>query len=79
MADELHSTPPTGYESEVCGLPTYIASPPSNNPVQGVLVIIPDIFGWVFSKTRALADAYAGKGNFLVYVPDFTKGKPFSL
>jgi len=55
-------------------LPTYIAEPPSGTPPKGIVVIIPDAFGWELPNSRVLADSYAEKGNFRVYLPDFMNG-----
>ncbi|KAI9697772.1 MAG: hypothetical protein M1836_004448 [Candelina mexicana] len=61
---------PTGREAKIHGLNTYVAEP-SSGPPKGIVVIIPDAFGWRFVNNRVLADNYARKGNFLVYLPDF--------
>ncbi|GAB7347507.1 hypothetical protein MBLNU459_g4409t1 [Dothideomycetes sp. NU459] len=66
----LHTGTPTGRVDKVHGLNCYIAEPPSGTP-KGIVVIIPDIFGWELPNNRILADEYAKKGNFLVYLPDF--------
>jgi dienelactone hydrolase len=39
-----------------------------------VIVILPDIFGWTLPNTRILADNYAKKGQWLVYLPEFMNG-----
>ncbi|KAI9717649.1 MAG: hypothetical protein M1812_004594 [Candelaria pacifica] len=61
---------PTGRETKIHGLNTYVAEPPSGSP-KGIIVIVPDAFGWRFVNNRVLADNYARKGEFLVYLPDF--------
>jgi dienelactone hydrolase len=38
-------------------------------------VLIPDIFGWDFVNIRLLADHFATKRDYRVYVPDFMKGR----
>lgn len=63
---------PTGTVTTLHGLNTYIARP--EGTPKGVVVIIPDIFGWEISNSRLLADSYAKKGGFLVYLPDFMAG-----
>ncbi|KAG0649896.1 Tropolone synthesis I [Hyphodiscus hymeniophilus] len=63
---------PVGTVSTLHGLDTYIARP--EKTPKGVVVIIPDLFGWEISNSRLLADSYAKKGGFLVYLPDFMKG-----
>jgi dienelactone hydrolase len=65
---------PQGVEETIHGLPTYVARPEGSAKPVGVIVIISDAFGWDFLNTRALADAYARRGPFLVYVPDFMAG-----
>lgn len=69
----LHTGTPTGRIEKVHGLNCYIADPPSDNP-KGIVVIIPDVFGWELPNSRILADEYAKKGNFIVYLPDFMGG-----
>jgi hypothetical protein len=63
---------PQGAETTIYGLPTYVARPAG--PPKGLIVIVPDAFGWNFSNGRVLADSYAEKGGFLVYLPDFMNG-----
>ncbi|PVH72042.1 alpha/beta-hydrolase [Cadophora sp. DSE1049] len=69
---------PTGTTSTIHGLPTYIASPPSGTTPKALIVLITDAFGWEFVNNRVLADHYAERGGFLVYVPDFMNGKAMS-
>lgn len=57
------------------GLDTYVAEPPSNAQPKGIIVIIPDGFGWQFVNNRILADHYAQKGQYKVYLPEFMDGK----
>ena len=73
----LHNGTPKGTISELQGLPVYIASPPSNRLPKGIVVILPDIFGWTLPNTRILADNFAAKGDFLVMLPDFMDGNVF--
>jgi dienelactone hydrolase len=73
----LHTGTPTGTVSQLHGLPVYIASPPPNKSPKGVVVILPDIFGWTLPNTRILADNFAAKGDFLVILPDFMDGNVF--
>jgi len=63
---------PTGSTTTIFGLPTYVAHP--EGQAKGLVVIVPDAFGWEFSNGRVLADSYAKKGGFLVYLPDFMNG-----
>lgn len=71
----VHDGQPKGEVSHLHGLPTYISRPPNDNPSRGIVVVIPDAFGWEFGNNRLLADTYAEKGNFTVYLPDFMNGK----
>lgn len=73
----LHTGTPKGTVSQLHGLPVYIASPPSNTSPKGIVVILPDIFGWTLPNTRILADNFAAKGDFLVMLPDFMDGNVF--
>lgn len=43
--------------------------------MKGVIVIIPDVFGWVLPNVRLLADGFARKTGLTVYVPDFMSGE----
>lgn len=63
---------PTGSITTIHGLHTYIAQPQSSP--KGLVVIIPDAFGWDTPNIRVLADRYSQGGDLLVYVPDFMKG-----
>lgn len=66
---------PKGHVTTVHGLETYVAEPsiPADQ-VKGIIVIIPDAFGWEFVNNRILADHYADMGRFRVYLPDFMNG-----
>ncbi|CVK86991.1 hypothetical protein FPRO06_06286 [Fusarium proliferatum] len=70
-----HDGQPTGEVQEMFGRPTYVASPQDDKPIKGIIVIVPDAFGWEFVNNRLLADQYALNGNFLVYLPDFMDGR----
>ncbi|OBT91118.1 hypothetical protein VE02_00084 [Pseudogymnoascus sp. 03VT05] len=63
---------PTGTVSTIHGLETYVATPP--NAPQGLIVMIPDIFGWETNNSRLLADSLSQDGDYLVYLPDFMNG-----
>ncbi|KAH7364742.1 Alpha/Beta hydrolase protein [Rhexocercosporidium sp. MPI-PUGE-AT-0058] len=71
----LTTSHPTGTESTIHGLPTYIASPPAGATPKALIILITDAFGWKFANNRVLADHYAQRGSYLVYVPDFMNGK----
>lgn len=68
----LNGETPIGSISKIHGLDTYVAQP-QGNP-KGLVVILPDAFGWDTPNIRVLADRYAQNGGFLVYVPDVMKG-----
>ncbi|OAA46578.1 Dienelactone hydrolase [Beauveria brongniartii RCEF 3172] len=70
----IHEGQPKGEVGNVHGLDTYISRPPKGTQSRGIVVIIPDAFGWKFGNNRLLADNYAEKGNFTVYLPDFMNG-----
>ncbi|EWG42591.1 hypothetical protein FVEG_15456 [Fusarium verticillioides 7600] len=70
-----HDGQPTGEVQQMFGRLTYVASPPDNKPAKGIIVIVPDAFGWGFVNNRLLADQYALNGDFLVYLPDFMDGR----
>jgi dienelactone hydrolase len=56
------------------GLDTYVTEPPEGRPAKGIIVIIPDAFGIDFINNKILADIYAAKGDYKVYLPDFMRG-----
>ncbi|ORY68800.1 Alpha/Beta hydrolase protein [Pseudomassariella vexata] len=64
----------TGTVETIHGLPSYVAWPEAGTEPKGIVVIIPDAFGWTLKNSRALADNYAKRGEFLVYLPDFMNG-----
>lgn len=66
---------PTGTTSTIHDLPTYVARPAEGVTPKGLIVMIPDAFGWEFVNNRLLCDEYARKGEFLVYLPDFMDGE----
>jgi dienelactone hydrolase len=68
----LHTGTPKGRIEKLHGLDCYIADAP-NGSAKGVIVIIPDAFGWEFPNNRILADDYA-KNGFQVLLPEFMDG-----
>ncbi|KAM7185440.1 protein AIM2 [Naviculisporaceae sp. PSN 640] len=70
----VHEDKPKGEVIKLHGLDTYVARPASGNTPKALIVIIPDAFGIDFVNNRLLADHYAAKGDFLVYLPDFMLG-----
>ncbi|KFY55689.1 hypothetical protein V496_06911 [Pseudogymnoascus sp. VKM F-4515 (FW-2607)] len=76
VSGTLSEGTPTGTETIIHGLPTYVAVPEGES--KGLLVYIPDAFGWKFTNNRVLADQYAKKGGFTVYLPEFMDGHGLS-
>jgi dienelactone hydrolase len=74
FAGHINPSTPTGHVTTLHGLDVYIAEPPENAEPKGIIVIIPDAFGWEFVNNRILADHYAQRGGFRVLLPDFMKG-----
>ncbi|KAK3368405.1 dienelactone hydrolase family protein [Podospora didyma] len=74
LSGHVRTETPTGNVAKIHGRDTYIASPAAGVKPKGLIVIISDLFGWEFVNTRLLADQYAAKGDFLVYLPDFMSG-----
>jgi dienelactone hydrolase len=66
---------PTGSETTIHGLRSYVAQPAEAVIPKAVIVFISDAFGWEFVNNRVLCDRYAQKGGFLVYLPDFMDGE----
>jgi hypothetical protein len=74
VSGELHQGTPAGNEQKIYGLDCYVTGPPEGVLPKGVVIILPDVFGWTLPNTRILADNYAMKGEWLVYLPDFMDG-----
>jgi hypothetical protein len=58
-------------------LPTYVAEPSEGRISEGIVVIIPDAFGWEFVNNRLMVDEYARSGDLTVFLPDFMNGMYF--
>lgn len=69
-----HDGTPKGKVIKLHGLDTYVTEPPEGRPAKGIIVIIPDAFGIEFINNKILADIYAAKGDYKVYLPDFMLG-----
>ncbi|EPE34693.1 alpha/beta-Hydrolase [Glarea lozoyensis ATCC 20868] len=78
LTGTLHTTDPLGHTRTIHGLDTYIAQPPNKTTPKGLIILISDAFGWTIPNSRLLADAYAQKGGFEVWVPDFMDGYAMS-
>ena len=66
---------PSGTIVSVHGRQTYVAEPVADRETTGIIVIVPDAFGWEFVNNRLLVDEYARLGDFKVFMPDFMDGK----
>jgi dienelactone hydrolase len=64
---------PAGTVTTLHNLPCYIAAPTSSSPPKGIIIFIPDVFGWELINNRLLADSYASAG-YKVLLPDFHNG-----
>jgi Uncharacterized anaerobic dehydrogenase len=71
----VHEGAPKGKIVKLHGLDAYVSEPEEGKPVKGIIIIIPDAFGWEFVNNRILADHYAEKGSYKVYLPEFMNGK----
>ncbi|RSL80307.1 hypothetical protein CEP51_006696 [Fusarium floridanum] len=70
----IHDGEPRGRTIRLHDLDTYVVEPSEGKEVKGIAVVIPDAFGWEFVNCRLLADNYADKSNYKVYLPDFMIG-----
>lgn len=66
---------PKGEATKLHGLDVYVTKPATDDPVKGIIVLIPDAFGWECVNVRLLADRYAENGKYMVYVPEFMDGE----
>ncbi|KAG9248162.1 Alpha/Beta hydrolase protein [Calycina marina] len=69
-----HVGNPTGSVETIHNIPTYVTKPDEGATPKGLIIYLSDAFGWDFVNNRILADHYAKRGQFLVYVPDFMNG-----
>ncbi len=72
VSGRVHVETSAGTEETIHGLPTYVAKPDGES--KAAIVIIPDAFGWKLLNSWVLADQYAKKGGYLVYIPEFMNG-----
>lgn len=70
-----HDSTLRGTMIKLYGLDTYAVEPPRDRKAKGIIVIIPDAFGLDSLNNRYLADTYATKGDYKVYLPDFMRGQ----
>jgi len=78
VSGHTHDGSPLGSTREIYELDTYVAQPANGVAPKGILIIITDAFGYSFVNVRLLADHYAASGGYLVYIPDFMKGRCLS-
>jgi dienelactone hydrolase len=76
LSGSVQEGTPAGTVTTIHSLPTYVAQP--ERTPKAVIVFLPDIFGWEAVHSRLLADVYAKKGGFLVYLPNFMNGGSMS-
>ncbi|OQE09289.1 hypothetical protein PENFLA_c114G08783 [Penicillium flavigenum] len=74
FSGHVHQGIPRGEVTSLHGLQAYTTKPLNDVPHRGIIIIVPDAFGWEFVNNRILADNYAEKGKYLVYLPDFMNG-----
>ncbi|TVY62318.1 Protein AIM2 [Lachnellula suecica] len=74
VSGTVHDGHPVGKEELMYNLNTYVSAPIAGTTPKGIIVFIPDGFGWDLVNNRLLADKYAQNGNFLVLLPDFMNG-----
>ena len=70
----VHGGTPPGQITELLGLPIYITEPTGGRTAKAIIVISPDAFDLPFVNNQLLADHYADKGDYKVYLPDFMSG-----
>lgn len=76
ISGHVHEGEPKGQIIDLHGRKTYIAEPPNGTAAKGIIIIVPDAFGLPFINNQLLADHYATKGNYKVYLPDFMDNYP---
>ena len=74
FSGSVHEGKPRGSITKVHGLDTYVTEPADGSKIKGIIVIIPDAFGLPFVNNQLLADHYADKGSYKVYLPEFMAG-----
>lgn len=74
----VHDGEPRGKTIKLHDLDTYVVEPSEGKEVKGIVVVIPDAFGWKFVNCRLLADNYADKSNYKVYMPDVMIGEHYA-
>jgi dienelactone hydrolase len=73
----LHDGTPRGALVKVGDLDAYYTGPVEGRSAKRpILFYIPDVFGMSFKNSQLLADSYAEKGGFHVYVEDIFNSDP---
>jgi dienelactone hydrolase len=75
FAGHVHEGTAKGRTTKLYGLDVYVSEPPQGQAPKGIIVIMPDAYGWEFVNNRILADHYVEKGGYKVYLPDFMHGE----
>jgi dienelactone hydrolase len=74
FSGHVHEGDVSGEELQLHGLHVY-ATGPQFQDAKGIIVIIPDAFGWKFINSRLWADEVAKRGSWRVLLPDFMHGE----
>ena len=73
----LHDGAPRGARVKVGEAEAYYSGPPEGEQAKRPIIFyIPDVFGMTFLNSQLLADSYAEKGGFHVYVVDIFARDP---
>jgi dienelactone hydrolase len=75
FAGHIHHGHTAGTEIELHGLKAYVTEPPEGAQPKGLIVVVPDAFGWQMPNTRLVADVYAKRTGCRVYIPEFMQGE----
>jgi dienelactone hydrolase len=68
----IHTGSPSGAVSEIAGVETYIATPPTGKANGNIVLYFPDVFG-LFTNGQLIMDGFAEAG-YLVFGPDYFRG-----
>ncbi|RKL36643.1 hypothetical protein BFJ72_g8192 [Fusarium proliferatum] len=70
-----HPGPVCGRETKLHGHDVYVTEPQTKLlSTKGLIVVMSDAFGWSTTNLRGVADRYAERTGYRVYVPDFMHG-----
>jgi hypothetical protein len=76
FSGHVHEGAVSGEKIKLHGLDVY-ATGPNFQDAKGIIVIIPDAFGWEFINSKLWADEVAKRGQWRVLLPDFMNGEQF--